>query len=248
MVVLLLWSASGAQAFAATTRVAVATNFLAPLTELAARFEAQTGHELELVAASTGKLFAQIVNGAPYAVFLAADAARPRRLAELGLTAAGSAGQPFTYAVGALVLYTREPDYAEAAMLKRLKTGTAPIAIANERVAPYGAAALEVLETLAPVAQQRVVRADSVGQAFALVATGNAELGLVARSAVTAAGSGSHVAIDERFHTPIRQDAVLLPAGEADPAARAFCRWLRSDGARSLLTRWGYREPVAHTP
>ncbi len=232
---------------AGEVRVAVAANFATPLEALRPRFEAATGHTLRVGAgASTGKLYAQIVRGAPWDVLLAADQLRPRLLEEQGHAVPGSR---FTYATGRLSLYTASPPpaaTAEATPAELLRAGAfRRLAIANPALAPYGGAAaqalraLEVYEALAG----HLVFGENIGQTFALVATGNAEFGLVARSQVSAPGidlPGRAWDIAPSLHAPIRQDAVLLASAADVEAAKAFLTFLRGAEARALLERFGY--------
>lgn len=226
-------------ATAATVRVAVAANFHAAAEALVAPFKAATGHEVQLSVGSTGQLYAQIRNGAPYDVFLAADRERPRRLVAEGL-----ATDRFTYAVGRIVLWSRNADALPANGLAGL-TEQAPVrfVIANPKLAPYGRAAEQALRAagqwraLAP----RVVRAANVGQAFQYLVSGAAPIGIVALSQTIApnAPAGHGMIIPADRHDPIRQDAVRLP-GDNDPAAEAFMDFLRGPEAAAVLERYGY--------
>lgn len=228
-------------AVAETATVAVAANFLAPARMLETAFESATPHEVTLVSASTGQLYAQIANGAPFDVLLAADTRRPRLLAENGL---GVAASRFTYAVGRLALWTRDPGFREGLSLEIL--GEAEfrwLAIANPHVAPYGAAAREALEALELWGrlEPRIVRGQNVGQAFVMARSGNAELALVALSQVRAhEGPGAHVVVPADLHAPLRQDAILLARAGGNPAAAAFLDFLRGPAAAKLVERYGY--------
>ncbi len=236
-----------ASAAADTVVVAVAANFAAPMKELASRFESETGHEVTVVAGSTGKHFSQIVHGAPFEIYFAADAERPRRLEDDGLAVAGTR---FTYAVGRLVLWSTAPDFVDADGRVLESDRFRHIAIANPRLAPYGRAALETLENrgLAGKLANRLVQGENVAQAFQMVASGNAELGFVAWSqirdvAVSPEGSlgrGSHWLVPEALHAPIEQQAVLVKDGTL---ARAFLGFVASDPARALIREYGYETP-----
>lgn len=223
--------------------VAVATNFLVPAEGLAARFEADEGTPVTLVGGSTGQLYAQAVAGAPFDLFLAADEARPARLVEAGIAVRGSA---FVYATGRLCLWTPDGTVAPGELERRLRDGDFDrIAIANPELAPYGAAARDALRTwgLWEDYRERIVLGENVGQAFSLVATGNAELGFVALAQVRADGrdpGGSCWLVPARLHAPIRQAAVLLGRAADDPAARAFLDYLRSPAAREVIAAAGY--------
>ena len=231
---------SGVNAEQAT--VAVASNFAWPMGDLETLFEEGGIHELTVVHGSTGQLFAQIVNGAPYDVFLAADRERPRRLAEMGL---GSA--PFTYASGRLALWTREPGFIDSLTVSALTDGDfRRLAIANPELAPYGVAARETLRALgswAPL-QAKIVLGENVGQAFTMAETRNAELGLVALAmAVAYRGDAAYVMIPVENHEPIRQDVVPLKRGRENPAALAFIEFLQGVEARRIIAEAGYELP-----
>jgi molybdate transport system substrate-binding protein len=224
--------------------VAVATNFAATARALGEAFRAASGHEAVVSDGSTGKLYAQIAGGAPFEVFLAADAERPRRLEAEGHAVAGTR---FAYALGRLVLWS--PDPARVTGPEALAGAFRHLAIANPELAPYGAAAREVLarrglwERLAP----RLVRGEDVGQAYQFVATGNAELGFVALSQL-APGAGSRWLVPADAYTPVEQHAVLLAPGRGDPAAAAFLAYLRGPDARARIERAGYGVPPAPAP
>jgi molybdate transport system substrate-binding protein len=217
--------------------VAVAANFTAAMKEIATAFQEATGHTAVLSFGSTGKLYAQIVNGAPFGVFLAADQARPRRL-----EVDGKASGRFTYATGKLVLWSADPDLVDTEG-KVLSEGTfARLAIANPKTAPYGAAAMEVLDSLGLAARlrPRLVRGDSISQTHQFVATGNAELGFVALAQVVLSPQGSRWVVPQDLYAPIRQDAVLLEAGKGQPAAEALLDYLQGPQARAIIQRYGY--------
>jgi molybdate transport system substrate-binding protein len=236
--VLLAGPAAGAEAV-----VAVAANFAEVAQRLAADFERQSGHRLTFVAGSTGKLYAQIANGAPFDVFLAADRERPERLEKDGLA---PAGWRFTYAVGRLTLWSREPGRVGGDGAATLREGGFRLlAIANPALAPYGAAAKQTLETLGLWERlaDRIVMGETIGQAHVLVASGNAELGLVALSGVLSprnATPGSRWDVPPDLHAPIRQDAVLLARAAGNPAARDFLGFLRSEPAQAVIQSYGY--------
>ena len=232
---------ASATANAETVNVAVAMNFKTVLEKLEPIFEGQSGHDLVISSGSTGKLFAQIRYGAPYDVFLAADEARPERLESLG---AGVAGSRFSYAIGRLVLWSPNGEDVGPEILA--SDGFRHIAIANPELAPYGAAAMDVLSALGQLdnVRDRIVYGQNVGQAFALVATGNAELGFVARSQMLDfepdRQAGDWWEPSQALYTPIRQDAVLL---KDRPAAHAFMAFLKSDDAKRIITDSGYSAP-----
>ncbi len=229
-------------AHAGEVQVAVAANFAAPLAKIGEAFTAASGHTLKLSAGSTGKFYSQIVAGAPFEVLIAADDETPKKLVAEGLAVAGS---NFTYAIGKLVLWSAQPGFVDdkGAVLGGGKF--AHLAIANPKLAPYGQAAIEVLkargltEALAP----KLVIGETIAQAFQFVASGNAELGFVALSQVAVPGkpaSGSMWLVPPALYGEIRQDAVLLKPGAANPAATALLAFLKSDAARATIQAWGY--------
>ena len=224
-----------ANAHGADVLVAVAANFIRPAERIVTDFSEKHGGEVALVAGSTGKLYAQIRSGAPFDVFLAADQRRPALLEEEGLAVAGSR---FTYALGRLALWTaREDTELNADTIRR--GDFRKLAIANPELAPYGEAAKEVLSRLGAQLQERIVTAESVGQAFALAATGNADLGLVAAPQAQRAVHGSMWPVPTHLHDPIRQDAILLTRAKENAVATTFVAFLQTD-ARALITRLGY--------
>jgi molybdate transport system substrate-binding protein len=226
-------------AHAETALAAVAANFAKTAQELIDRFAAETGHEIRISTGSTGNLAAQIRNGAPFAVLLAADERRPAELESEGLAVPGSR---FTYAVGKLVLWGTDPrwvllDPSTALNDPELKR----LAIANPELAPYGRAAEEALTALGAwdAVQPKLVRGEDVGQVFQFVSSGNADLGFLALSQVLDQ-SGSRWEVPQDLYTPILQQAVLLGPGKDNAAAKAFLDYLRSEPARDLIRAAGY--------
>lgn len=219
-------------------QLAVAANFTAAAREIGARFERASGHRVVFSFASTGQLYTHISQGAPFEVFLAADRARPRRAVQQGLAVAGSR---FTYAVGHLVLYSEDPARVRGPGTLRA-TDFTRLAIANPVTAPYGAAAVATLKTLDlyKALTPKLVYGNSIAQTYQFVATGNAELGLVALSQVAGHTRGSRWRVPQALHPPIAQDAVLLQRGAGEPAARAFLAFLRSPAANAIKRRYGY--------
>ena len=228
-----------APARAAAVAVAVAANFTAPAQALAAGFQRATGDTLVLSFGPSGPFVTQISQGAPFEVFLSADAARPKKLAATGL---GVPGSVFTYAIGKLVLWSAMPGLVDDHG-KVLSTGTfAHIAIADPKTAPYGAAGVAVMQKLGvyTALAGKLVTGESVTQAYQFVATGNAELGFVALSQVIKAKKGSEWLVPQSLYTPIIQDAVLLQPGAKDPAARAFLAYLKTPAALAVIRSYGY--------
>lgn len=222
--------------------VAVAANFAAPMARLAQAFEAASGHRVKVASGATGKLAAQVQAGAPFDVLLAADEATPARLLAEGHAVAGSA---FPYAVGRLVLWSAQPGLVDAQGAVLDSGRFRHLAIANPKTAPYGQAAMAVLAArgLADRLAPKIVTGQSIAQAYQFVVTGNAELGFVALSQVQAPGqprAGSAWVVPAELHPPIRQDAVRLKAGAANPAAAALLAWLQTEPARALMHEHGY--------
>lgn len=233
---------ASSSAGAADVTVAVAGNFLATAQQLEPEFERRTGHDLRLASGSTGSLYAQIANGAPYDVFLAADDARPARAVEEGHAVAGSS---FVYAVGTLVLWSADPDGPPGP--EALEREFHHLAIANPRTAPYGAAAQQVLTAMGrwESLQDRIARTQSVAGAWSAVASGAADLGFVALSSVLTndAREGRYWEPPQALYTPLHQTAVLLTRGADNPGAAAFLEFLRSADVRAVIRRAGYRIP-----
>ena len=223
--------------------IAVATNFVPALEQLLPRFRASEAHQIRIAGGSTGKLYAQILRGAPYDAFLAADQERPQLLEESEL---GVKGSRFTYAHGRLALWSADPlmiGEDGVAVLRAAKFHR--LAIANTRTAPYGSAAKQVLEGLGlyESLRSRLVMGDNVGQAFAFVATGSAEIGLVALSSVLQRSSGqSWWVVPKRLHAPIAQDAVLLAHGRSNLAAITLLKYLKRRDVQYRLASLGYVE------
>jgi len=210
--------------------------------KIATAFERETGHKLVLSYGSTGRLYAQIRNGAPFEVFLSADDETPTRLETEGLAVAGSR---FTYATGRLVLWSPQPGAVDAQAEVLRRPPIVPLAMADPKVAPYGRAAVQALAALGGLDawRPRVVQGESIAQAHQFVASGNASMGLVALAQVSDHGrllKGSAWVVPAHLHEPIRQDAVLLVRGQGHAAAAAFMRYLRSEPARALIRGHGY--------
>jgi molybdate transport system substrate-binding protein len=223
-------------------QVAVAANFTAPMKAIAVGFEKDTGHKASLAFGSSGKFYAQIRNGAPFQVFLSADETKPARLEQEGLTLPGSR---FTYAIGTLVLWSARPDLVDGAGAVLAAGGFEHLAMANPRLAPYGAAAVETLASLGlgERLRSRIVEGENIAQAYQYVATGNAELGFVALSQVMKdgkLGGGSAWIVPAGLHEPIRQDAVILAGGKGNMAAEAFMEYLKSEHATAIIKSYGY--------
>lgn len=226
-------------ASAAEVQVAVAANFTEPAKEIAAAFQRKTGHHAALSFGSSGQFYVQIAHGAPYQVFLSADAERPIQAERDGLAVKGSR---FTYATGRLVLYSRDPGLVDArgAILRSGRFDR--LAIADPAAAPYGQAAVEAMTRMGlyPRLQPKLVKGSSITQAYQFVGTGAAPLGFVALSQVMAEKGGSRWLVPANLHRPIEQQAVLLKSGAHDAAAIAFLAFLKGPEARAVIRRYGY--------
>lgn len=228
-----------AAAMADEVKVAVAANFTATANELAPAFEAETGHKAVFSFGSTGKLYTQIVNGAPFEVFLAADDETPAKAEKEGSAVAGSR---FTYAVGTLVLYSSDAALVDDKGAVLGSDRFEKLAITNPKTAPYGAAALEVLNKLGHYKKlaAKIVQGDNIAQTQQFVMTGNAQLGFIALAQVAKETAGSKWIVPADLYTPIHQDAVLLKVGETSDAAKAFLAFLKSDKAKAIIAGYGY--------
>lgn len=231
---------------AETTTLAVAANFTGTMTRLIPVFEQQTGHQVRASYGSTGKLYAQIIHGAPFDAFMAADSDRPRLLEQNNRAMPDTR---FAYAEGRLALWSRSMGLFEDG-LSYLQHQPGRLAIGNPKTAPYGIAAIEVLENLqlSETLRPQLVSGDSIAQTFQFAATGNAEAGFVALAQVRARESmegrnGSVWLIPEHLHQPISQHAVLLKRGHTNAAARAWMTFLASGEARAIIRADGYDIP-----
>ena len=235
----------GASAWSATTFVAVAANFSKPMEEIAAEFQKATGHEAKLSFGSSGKFVAQIENGAPFEVFMAADQENAVKLQNARLAVADTR---FTYALGKLVLWSAATGLVDDHGDVLGKGGFKHLALADPKLAPYGTAAIEVLkhlglqEKLQPV----LVQGENISQTYQFISTGNAELGFVALSQVIDNGkiaNGSGWIVPEGHYAPIRQDAILLSKGADNPAAVALLQFLKGPEASTIILKYGYKLP-----
>lgn len=238
----LIFAVAGPAAWAAEAQVAVAANFAEPIKAIAAVLEKTTGHTIKVSLGATGAFYTQIKNGAPFDVFLAADDERPAMLEKEGLTAPNTR---FTYAVGKLVLWSVDPakvdDKGEILKSPQVRK----VAFANPKTAPYGAAAVEVMDRLglADALKPKLVQGESIGQTFNFVKTGNADIGFVAMSQVLEGDKlkeGSMWVIPQENYGTIRQDAVVLKRGENNEAAIALMKLLQSPNIKDLIRSYGY--------
>ncbi|MDH4226214.1 MAG: molybdate ABC transporter substrate-binding protein [Deltaproteobacteria bacterium] len=227
-------SALNAHADKKAVTVAVSANALAPVKEIAAAFEKKTGVKVTVISGSTGKLYSQIEQGAPFDIFLSADNTHTVKLEDKGLAIKGSR---FVYAEGSLALAIKK-DYStldiKAALSKAKK-----IAIANPSTAPYGAAAIEALKRLGihSEAEKKFVYGESAAQAYAFFKSGNVDAAFIPLSSVYGAGS-THIPVDAKLHTPILQEAVLLK--NASKEAAEFANFLKSAKSLEIFKKYGY--------
>ena len=230
-----------------TITVAVASNFHTTLQEIAEQYEAESGHVVRISSASSGKLYAQISNGAPFDVFLSADSERPRRLESEGSAIDGSR---FTYAIGKLVLWSRDPALAASDCEDRLKTlEFSRLAIANPVTAPYGTASREVLENLGvwTEARDRLVVGENITQALQFVASGGATFGLIAAAQIMdprLPATSCLWLVPDDLHRPIEQQAVRLRSRADGAPVAEFIEFLRSEVTRAIILRHGYSLPT----
>jgi len=240
--VLLLFAAVilSQHASAEQVNVAVAANFMKPMASLKQRFEQQSGHKLSVAFGSSGRLYAQISNGAPFDVFLSADEAKPRALEAAKLTSV----KPQVYAAGRLALWSRDSQVKVQGLETLRSPLVAKIAVANPRIAPYGLAAIQVLERaeLYPLLKSKIVMGENIAQAYQFAFTGNAQLGFVALSQVLeTAKSEDYWLVPQELHDPILQSAVVLRRAEKNTAALAFFDFLLSPAASELIAEFGYQ-------
>jgi molybdate transport system substrate-binding protein len=227
---------------AAEVSVAVAANFTAPMQKIAQSFEQNTGHKAILSFGSTGNFYAQIKNGAPFEILLSADDETPLRMEKEGL---GVPGSRFTYATGKLVLWSKQSGLIDDKGEVLRRGNFQRLALANPKVAPYGAAAIESMTKLGVLQdiQLKIVQGENIAQTYQFIATENAQLGFVALSQVLTDGKiaqGSAWVVPANLHSPIRQDAILLTKGRSSPAAQALMTYLRSEKARAVIRSYGY--------
>jgi molybdate transport system substrate-binding protein len=223
-------------------QVAVAANFAGPFQKMAADFAAETGHKAVAITGSTGKFYVQIKEGAPFEVLLAADDETPKKLEDEGLAVKG---QHFTYAKGKLVLWSAKAGFVDDKGEVLRKGEFAHLALANPKLAPYGAAGVEALKALGlyEAVAPKIVQGDNIAQTLQFVSTGNAELGFVALSQVAPPdkpATGSMWVVPAKLYSPILQDAALLKKGERNAAALALMKYLQGDKAKAVIKSYGY--------
>ena len=222
--------------------VAVAANFSAPMQQIAASFQKDTGHQLKMSFGATGGIYAQIKNGGPFDVFLSADQITPQKLEAEGL---GVAATRFNYATGQLVLWSKQDGLVDEKGQVLRGKNIQRIALANPKLAPYGVAAWETMTALGLVEElkPKMVQGDNIAQTYQFVSTQNAQVGFVALSQVFANGqltSGSAWIVPPHLYKPIRQDVILLKNGKDNLAAKAFLIYLKGEKAKAVMKSYGY--------
>ena len=224
--------------------IAVAANFAAPMQEIVAAFENTTQHRVSVSLGSSGKFYAQIRNGAPFQLFFSADQAKPNALEHDGLIVSGSR---FTYAQGALALWSANDDFVVNASFDFTADGY-KLALANPKLAPYGKAAIETLESMGmkEISQHNWVLGENIAQTYQFVHSQNAGLGFVAVSQIMRDGKiarGSAWLVPSGSHHPIRQDVVMLKRGENSKTTQDFLDFVRSETAQKIIQSYGYTTP-----
>lgn len=241
--------------YSETINVAVASNALATVKYVANIFSKKTGHIVRISSGSTGKLYSQIVNGAPYDIFMAANEREPMRLENENRIVRGTRN---TYALGRLVLLSSDSTRTFSGSYKEnldalLNSGQSRLSIANPRIAPYGLAAKQALETIAlwNKFKTNIIQGENINQAFQFVVSGNVELGIVSMSQVKQYkyNKDQYLVIPATSHEPIKQQIVILKRAETNKAAKEFLDFLMSDDVGQIfITRFGYgREKKSNT-
>jgi len=227
----------------ATTRVAVATNFLETLEKLVQTFEESSEHQATIVFGSSGKLYTQIKNGAPIDIFLSADTDRPKRLEQEHLTVPKTF---FVYAVGKLVLWSKDPNLVDANGKILAAHQFERLAIGPVQVAPYGAAAKQTLTNLGLWEQlwPRIIQSTNLTHLHQLIDNEEVQLGFLAQSQIVKQQQvGSQWIVPQELYEPIEQGAVLLKRGQNNAAALAFIDFLQSAKARAIIEEFSYSVP-----
>ncbi len=222
--------------------VAVAANFSAPMQQIAASFQKDTGHQLKMSFGATGGIYAQIKNGGPFDVFLSADQITPQKLEAEGL---GVAATRFNYAIGQLVLWSKQDGLVDDKGQVLRSKNIQRIALANPKLAPYGVAAWETMTALGLLEElkPKMVQGDNIAQTYQFVSTQNAQVGFVALSQVFSNGqltSGSAWIVPPHLYKPIRQDVILLKNGKDNSAAKALLMYLKGEKAKAVMKSYGY--------
>ncbi|NBC47411.1 MAG: molybdate ABC transporter substrate-binding protein [Gammaproteobacteria bacterium] len=242
LLLLALGLAAAVSVCAEEAQIAVAANFTAPMKAIIALFEDDTGHSVKVSFGSTGKLYAQIKNGAPFEALLAADQRRPELLEEEGV---GVPGSRFTYAIGSLALWSADAEKVEDGPALLESGDFNKLSIANPKLAPYGEAAVETLEALGQKAEvePKLVMGENIAQTYQFIDTGNADIGFVALSQVMKDGEivkGSGWIVPSEMHAPINQDALILNSGKDNPAVTELFAYLQGEKAEAIIHDFGY--------
>lgn len=243
LALVLMASAAINGASAEEIHAAVAANFTAAMKDIVAKYEEQSENTVTLSFGSSGKILAQIQNGAPFQIFFSADQAKPEALEQAGSTVEGSR---YTYAIGSLALWSAKADFVDADLTK-LKSGDYnKLALANPKLAPYGQAAIETLEALdlTQATQDKWVQGENIAQTYQFVASGNADMGFVALSQIMDKGhvtEGSSWIVPAELYNPIRQDAVILKTAQDNEAVKDFMNYMQSDTAHAIIQSYGYK-------
>lgn len=246
----LIWMT--AQAETKTARIAVAANFTKTIEVIGQAFTEQTGHKVKFAFGPTGKLYAQIKMGAPFDAFFGADERRPKQTIANGM---GLKDSYFVYAQGQLVLYSEKLDLSKAPLQVLKDSKFRHLALANPKTAPYGdrAAAFLKQKSLYQNLKSKMVFGESIAGAFQYVATGNAQIGFLAKSQVVDPDSplyqkGYVWSLPNQDYQPINQGAVLTKRGSQNPAAKAFMQFMKTDTAKQIMERFGYRVESKNKP
>lgn len=245
LAVALLFGMMARTVCAGEVNAAVAANFAVPMEQIVALFQKESGHTVKVSLGSSGKFYAQIKEGAPFDVFLAADEKNPKLLEQEGLAVASS---HFVYALGKLVLWSAKPGFVDDKGSVLSKGSYNKLAYADPKLAPYGLAAQQTLEQMGlwNTIQSKLVTGESIAQTYQFAATGNAELAFIALSQITKDGKvteGSWWLVPSNLYNPIRQGAVLLSAAKDKAAAQAFFAFLKSEKAAAVIRGFGYELP-----
>lgn len=220
-------------------RIAVASNFSAAIRQLVEQYQSGTSHKIQLTFGSSGKHYAQIIHGAPFDIFFAADSKRPELLETSGV---GIKNSRFTYAYGRLALWSTDKSRIDKKGLVLQKATFRHLAIANPKLAPYGAAAMDVLDylKLKESLQSRLIYGENISQVYQFVASKNAELGFIAYSQLKQVNSsepGSFWLVPESMHRPIEQQAIQLTNNDI---ATDFIRFVKSAQGQKIIRSFGY--------
>lgn len=247
----ILSSAMCITANAELANIAVASNFNHTMKILIQEFEKTSSHQIKASYGSSGKIYAQIHHGAPFQIFFSADQLKPLALYNEDLTM----DKPFTYASGALALWSSNKDFKHQE-LEKLQSGEFnKLAIANPKLAPYGIAAMEVLAALSLIepTQKKWIQGENIAQTYQFVGTGNANLGFVALSQVIHQqneGKADFWQVPAHLYSPIRQDAVVLNSAKNNAAVWDFLDFMNSHQGRTIIQSFGYeiQEKLSQEP